>query len=129
MATVTGGTSLVDEASKFLGTPYIWGGATPKGFDCSGLVQYALERLGLRNVPRTSEAQWAWVKRISRSQLRPGDLIFEQWPGEAWRCCSAACGSGPRGSGRTRAPRPKMPQRRPGTRCHDGARPWRPGPR
>lgn len=65
-----------------LGTPYVWGGAAPGGFDCSGLVQWALQSVGLRNVPRTSEAQWAWVQHISQAQLQPGDLIFEQWPGD-----------------------------------------------
>lgn len=77
------GSAFVQEAAKFIGTPYQWGGAAPGGFDCSGLVQYALEKLGLRNVPRTSEEQWAWVQHIPESQLAPGDLIFEQWPGEA----------------------------------------------
>lgn len=76
------GTSFVQEAGKFIGTPYKWGGASPGGFDCSGLVQYALDKLGLKNVPRTSEQQWGWVQRIPQSQLAPGDLVFEQWPGE-----------------------------------------------
>lgn len=77
------GSAFVNEAGKFIGTPYQWGGAAPGGFDCSGLIQYSLEQLGLKNVPRTSEEQWAWVQRIPQSQLQPGDLVFEQWPGEA----------------------------------------------
>jgi hypothetical protein len=79
---IQGGQALVDEALQFLGTPYVWGGDAPGGFDCSGLVQYCLEQVGLKNVPRTSEEQWAWVQKISYSQLKPGDLIFEQWPGD-----------------------------------------------
>jgi hypothetical protein len=75
------GTEFAAEVDKFLGVPYVWGGASPKGFDCSGLVAYGLGRLGIR-APRTSEAQWAWVQRIPQGQLQPGDLIFEQWPGE-----------------------------------------------
>jgi hypothetical protein len=74
--------SLVSEARKFIGDPYVFGAAGPRTFDCSGLVQFSLEKLGLKNVPRTSEAQWAWVDKIKMSQLQPGDLIFEQWPGD-----------------------------------------------
>lgn len=77
------GGRLISEAEKFIGAPYVWGGESPKGFDCSGLVQYSLEKLGVKNVPRTSEEQWAWVRRISKAQLSAGDLIFMQYPGEA----------------------------------------------
>jgi hypothetical protein len=76
------GQSIVSEAKKFLGDPYVYGAAGPSSFDCSGLVQYVLTQLGVKGVPRTSEAQWGWVQKISRSQLQPGDLIFEQWPGD-----------------------------------------------
>jgi cell wall-associated NlpC family hydrolase len=67
---------------KAIGDPYEWGGDSPSGFDCSGLVYWALTQLGYKNVPRTSEEQWGWVKRISKSQLKAGDLIFENFPGE-----------------------------------------------
>jgi hypothetical protein len=73
----------VAEVARFIGTPYVWGGDRPGGFDCSGLVYYALRTIGITSVPRTSEEQWGWVHKISKSQLRPGDLVFEQWPGEA----------------------------------------------
>jgi cell wall-associated NlpC family hydrolase len=73
---VTGGQAFVDEAEKFFGTPYVWGGESPKGFDCSGLVQYVAQKLGLKNMPRTSEAQWSYVQHIPRSKLKPGDLVF-----------------------------------------------------
>lgn len=75
------GAEIVSEARKFLGDPYVYGAAGPSSFDCSGLVQYALKGLGI-NAPRTSEAQYGWVQKISKSQLQPGDLIFEQWPGD-----------------------------------------------
>jgi cell wall-associated NlpC family hydrolase len=70
------GQEILSEAEKFKGDPYVWGGTSPKGFDCSGLVQYVLEKLGMKNVPRTSEAQWGWVRKITKSQLQPGDLVF-----------------------------------------------------
>ena len=62
------------------------GGVGPQYFDCSGLVQTALHDLGVSGVPRTSEAQWAWIQQnhatISKSQLAPGDLVFANFPGE-----------------------------------------------
>jgi hypothetical protein len=76
------GAQIIAEAHKFLGDPYVFGAAGPSTFDCSGLVKYVLEQLGVKSVPRTSEEQWAWVKKIQRSDLQPGDLIFEQWPGD-----------------------------------------------
>lgn len=74
--------AFVTKAESFVGDPYSFGAAGPFSFDCSGLVQYALEQVGLQNVPRTSEAQWSWVQHITAAQLQPGDLIFEQWPGD-----------------------------------------------
>jgi len=59
------GNDIVVEAEKFRGDPYVWGAAGPSSFDCSGLVQYTLQRLGVKNVPRTSEDQWNWVEKIS----------------------------------------------------------------
>lgn len=74
--------AIVTEAEKFVGAPYVYGGTTPKGWDCSGFVQYVLTNLGVSNVPRTSEEQWSWVTRISANQLQPGDLVFAQFPGD-----------------------------------------------
>lgn len=70
-------------ARKQIGTPYVYGGAGPGGFDCSGLVQYSLIKVGVHGVPRTSEGQWPWTHHIKESDLAPGDLIFEQWPGDS----------------------------------------------
>lgn len=76
------GAAFVSQAEKYVGDPYVFGAAGPTTFDCSGLVQYSAEQIGLNNVPRTSEAQWSWVQKIQQNQLQPGDLIFEQWPGD-----------------------------------------------
>lgn len=74
--------SFMAEVEKFKSSPYVWGGTSPAGFDCSGLVQYSLEQLGISNVPRTSESQWAWVQQIPYSEIQPGDLVFAQFPGD-----------------------------------------------
>ena len=76
------GAQFVKELESLLGEPYVYGATGPGSFDCSGLVQYTLTKLGLHGVPRTSEQQWNWVKKISKSQLQPGDLVFSQWPGD-----------------------------------------------
>jgi murein DD-endopeptidase len=57
------------------GRPYRYGGNTPEGFDCSGLVQYSYARLGVR-LARTTEAQWQNSRAISLTQLHAGDLLF-----------------------------------------------------
>lgn len=57
------------------GTPYRYGGNTPRGFDCSGLVQYSYARAGAR-VPRSTEGLWSFSRPISTHSLRPGDLLF-----------------------------------------------------
>ena len=62
-------------ALQQVGTPYQFGGATPKGFDCSGLVQYAYSRAGKR-VPRTTGQLWAQLQPIPPRDLQPGDVLF-----------------------------------------------------
>ncbi|HSP36258.1 MAG TPA: NlpC/P60 family protein [Frankiaceae bacterium] len=61
-------------AATLRGRPYVYGATGPRTFDCSGYTQYVYSRLGKR-LPRTTYQQYA-VTKISRSQLRPGDLIF-----------------------------------------------------
>ena len=60
---------------RYLGVPYVWGGASPRGFDCSGLVMYAFAQIGV-SVPHSSYAQYGMGTPVSMSQLQPGDLVF-----------------------------------------------------
>ncbi len=69
------GVKLINTIKGVLGTPYVWGGESPSGFDCSGLVQWALGRMGVW-VPRTSTQQWYYSAPVQ--QLQPGDLVFFQ---------------------------------------------------
>lgn len=69
----------ISAAMSRLGTPYRWGGTTPAGFDCSGLMLWAWAQAGV-SLPRTSGAQQAYTQRISASQLQPGDLVFSGSP-------------------------------------------------
>lgn len=63
-------------ARKQKGDPYRYGASGPGAFDCSGLTYYSFRRAGFSNIPRTSSAQSRWTKRISRSHMRRGDLMF-----------------------------------------------------
>ena len=67
-------------AKTMIGTPYKWGGSTPGGFDCSGLVQYSYNKAGL-SVPRTSRDQYSASRHISLRQARTGDLVFFRFDG------------------------------------------------
>ena len=62
-------------ALQYLGVPYVWGGADPSGFDCSGLVTYAYAQIGI-SLPHYTVWQWNVTQPISMSQLEPGDLVF-----------------------------------------------------
>jgi murein DD-endopeptidase len=63
------------EALGQVGRPYVYGGTTPDGFDCSGLVQYSYAQVGIK-LPRTTSEQLKTGKRISLSSAEPGDLLF-----------------------------------------------------
>lgn len=71
----TGGQALVDTAMQYLGVPYVWGGTSPSGFDCSGLVQYVCAKNGI-SVNRVAADQRNNGTYVSRENLQPGDLVF-----------------------------------------------------
>ena len=67
--------AILATAKTYLGVPYVWGGSTPSGFDCSGYVQYVFAKHGI-SLPRTSKQQWSVGTAVSKSNLVPGDLVF-----------------------------------------------------
>lgn len=66
---------ITDYAATLLGCRYVYGGASPKGFDCSGFTQYVFKQFGI-SLPHSSASQYTKVTKISKSQLQPGDLVF-----------------------------------------------------
>ena len=77
--TTTQAEQAVDAALDQVGTPYLWGGNTPAGFDCSGLTSWAYAQAGVA-IPRTSSAQYAELTPVDRDDLREGDLVFYHSP-------------------------------------------------
>jgi cell wall-associated NlpC family hydrolase len=70
-----GGAAAVAYAEAQLGKPYVWGGAGPDGYDCSGLVMMAWQAAGI-SLPHYTVSQWDDTYHISAGQLQPGDLVF-----------------------------------------------------
>ncbi|HEY0389316.1 MAG TPA: C40 family peptidase [Gaiellales bacterium] len=73
---ITVGEAAVRFAKRFRGTPYVWAGTTPRGFDCSGFTRFVYAHFGFR-LPHSSYAQWSLGRHVARrADLRPGDLVF-----------------------------------------------------
>jgi peptidoglycan DL-endopeptidase CwlO len=66
---------VLDTAKRYLGVPYVFGGTTPKGFDCSGFTQYVYKQQG-HQLPRMADQQYLSGKQVTYNDLQPGDLVF-----------------------------------------------------
>jgi cell wall-associated NlpC family hydrolase len=73
---------VVGIAMQYLGTPYVYGGASPSGFDCSGFIMYVFSQVGV-SLPHNAAAQYGVGTPVDRSQLQPGDLVFFNGLGHA----------------------------------------------
>lgn len=67
--------SLISTAYEYLGVPYVFGGTSPWGFDCSGFTQYVFRQIGI-SIPRTADVQYYNYPKVSAGNLQPGDLVF-----------------------------------------------------
>jgi cell wall-associated NlpC family hydrolase/outer membrane murein-binding lipoprotein Lpp len=67
--------SVVAIAQSFLGVPYVWGGASPAGFDCSGLAMYCYAQVGI-SLPHSAAMQYASITHVAHGSEQPGDLVF-----------------------------------------------------
>ncbi|HEU5140665.1 MAG TPA: NlpC/P60 family protein, partial [Bacillales bacterium] len=67
---------IIDDARSLLGVPYSWGGTSPSGFDCSGFVNYVMDRKNGISLPRTSRGMWSATNDHRVSNLKTGDLVF-----------------------------------------------------
>lgn len=66
---------VIKEAENYRGVPYVFGGNTPKGFDCSGYVRYVFAKKGI-SLPRSADEQYTVGTKVSKKNLQPGDLVF-----------------------------------------------------
>lgn len=72
----TGLHPFVRVASRYMGTPYVWGGESRYGFDCSGLIIRVMRDLGYKTLPHSAAEQFRYGTPIAKSLLKPGDLVF-----------------------------------------------------
>lgn len=73
---------VVGIAMSYLGVPYVWGGASPSGFDCSGFIMYVYAQVGI-SLPHNAAMQYGYGSPVSRDQLEAGDLVFFDGLGHA----------------------------------------------
>ncbi len=66
---------LIQSSFQYIGTPYWFGGTTPRGFDCSGFTRYVFSSVGV-NLPRMADGQYSVGRPVSSERLQPGDLVF-----------------------------------------------------
>lgn len=74
-ATSSKALAIINTAKSYQGVPYVWGGTTPDGFDCSGFIQYVFNKNGI-SLPRVTSDQYKVGTSVSKSNLIPGDLVF-----------------------------------------------------
>lgn len=87
------GSEIVIRAISMVGVPYRFGGVNPNGFDCSGLVQYVYQELGI-DVPRTAAEQYRAAEPVKLENLEPGDLLFFRTHGRRISHVAIYAGSG-----------------------------------
>ncbi len=78
----TAGRRVVAMAERYLGIPYVYGGSSPSGFDCSGFTSYVYKQLGY-SINRTAHAQLSNGVPVSKNELMPGDLVMFKRPGNS----------------------------------------------
>ncbi|MGO3114597.1 C40 family peptidase, partial [Enterococcus pseudoavium] len=86
------GQQIVDEAGKYIGTPYVWGGKDTSGFDCSGLTQYVYKQVTGKDIGGWTVAQESAGSQISVGQAQAGDLLFWGDQGSSYHVAISAGG-------------------------------------